>query len=129
MPETAPTAKRMANAFGPATGEGQIDRVAGPQPEPLGDEQQERQPHAEHGEDDVEGERGAHLGASGEKIGQSALPTRMFAKAPPAPGSRRVKDTGPITRRRQRRCWTPSKRPESAMAYSWVAEPVPNPAS
>ena len=73
-------------SFGPAPGEGHVDRIAGPQPEPLGDEEQDGQTHAEHGEDDVEGERGAHLGAGGEKIGQSALLTRSLAVAAPAAG-------------------------------------------
>ena len=74
-------------SFGPAADEGHVDRVAGLQPQPLGDEEEDRQPHAEHGEDDVEGERGAHLGASGEKIGQSALLTRSLAVAAAAVGS------------------------------------------
>ena len=80
-------------SFGPAADEGHVDRVTGSQPQPLGDEEEDGQTHAEHGEDDVEGEGGAHLGASGEKIGQSALPTRMLARETPSPGSRWTKDT------------------------------------
>ena len=68
-------------SFGPAADESHVDRVAGLQPQPLGDEEEDGQTHTEHGEDDVEGERGAHLGASGEKIGQSALLTRRSAVA------------------------------------------------
>ncbi len=63
-------------SLGPAPDERFVDRVAGPQPESLGDEEQNRQPHTEDGEDDVKREGSAHLGASGEEIGQPALPTR-----------------------------------------------------
>ena len=44
VPETAPTAKRMANPLAQRPRQRQVDRVAGAQPEPLGDEQQTGNP-------------------------------------------------------------------------------------
>jgi hypothetical protein len=52
----------------PAARQRPPDRVAGPQVKPFRDDHHQRQPHAEDGEREVEGQRRAHLRAAGRHV-------------------------------------------------------------
>ena len=64
VPETAPTANRMA----PSPREIQVLRSSAAEPRDLRGNHHHRHRHADHGEDDVEGQRQAHLPARVQKI-------------------------------------------------------------
>ena len=72
VPETAPTANRIAIALRPGARELVVGAVARAQPQPFGDEDQQRQADAERGEDEVERQRRPHLRAGGDQVVHSS---------------------------------------------------------
>ena len=74
-------AERHRKGLRPGAGELEIDLVACAQPEALGDHQQRWHPNAEHGEADVERERGAHLDACRHQFSHRLTSPRQMPDA------------------------------------------------
>ena len=88
VPETAPTANRIANAFDQRRASAQPGRVAGPQVQPLGGQHHHRQPDAEDREGEVERQRRPHLGAAGDEVahgGGGSVGSERTGGRPPHP--------------------------------------------
>ncbi len=87
VPETAPTAKKMAVPFAQRRARSS-HRVARLHVAPLGEHHQERHGHSHHREDDVKPERYGHLDASREQIVHDVLKGPLGRRADPLASGR-----------------------------------------